>query len=64
MIIQKYRSETLYLGIVWIGLSFAGFGIQTSVPNQIRHLRYLSYQSRGQKIIRDFYYNYNNKVKC
>ena len=49
LIIQKYRQETIYLGIVWIGLSFAGFGIQTSVPNQIRNLRYQEYNNKTVK---------------
>lgn len=46
LIFDKYRSETIYLGIVWICISFAGFGIQTSVPNQIRNLRYAEYNNR------------------
>jgi len=46
LIFDKYRTETLYLGIVWMCISFAGFGIQISVPNQIRQLRYAEYNNQ------------------
>ena len=50
LIFDKYRQETIYLGIVWMCLSFAGFGIQTSVPNQIRNLRYAEYNNRTKEV--------------
>ncbi|CAG5099181.1 Oidioi.mRNA.OKI2018_I69.XSR.g16323.t1.cds [Oikopleura dioica] len=48
LIAEKYRQETMYLAICWFCLSFAGFGVQTSVPNQIRSLRNLNYETHRQ----------------
>ena len=39
-IFDNYKDETIRLGVVWLCLSFAGFGIHTSIPNQVRNLRY------------------------
>ena len=40
LIFDKYRSETIYLGIVWICISFAGFGIQVRL---CRHHNFETY---------------------